>query len=191
MAFASGLLTLSCLFLIGKLSLGSILLLLVSGVVSLLYVIPVKGIIMREIPYMKVYLIAFTWAAVLILFPMLNEQKFEWNVLIQAVAHALFIISATIPFDIRDLKFDRDTHKTIPQVVGIVWSKVISVVLLVLFLFGMFWVTPSLLENPFFLVAIAIQFLLILLMNENRGDIYCAGAIDGAIGLIGLSYFLS
>lgn len=190
-AFASGLLTLSCLFLIGKLSLGSILLLLVSGIVSLLYVIPVKGIIMREIPYMKVYLIAFTWATVLILFPMLNEQKFEWNVLIQAVAHALFIISATIPFDIRDLKFDRDTHKTIPQVVGITWSKVISVVLLVLFLAGMFWVTPTLLENPFFLVAIAIQSLLILLMNENRGDIYCAGAIDGAIGLIGLSYFLS
>ena len=190
-AFASGLLTLSCLLLIGKLSLGSILLLLVSGIVSLLYVIPVKGIIMREIPYMKVYLIAFTWAAVLILFPMLNEQKFEWNVLIQAAAHALFIISATIPFDIRDLKFDRDTHKTIPQVVGIVWSKVVSAVLLVLFLAGTFWVTPALLENPFFLIAIVLQLLLILFMNENRGDIYCAGAIDGAIGLIGLSYFMS
>jgi hypothetical protein len=75
--------------------------------------------------------------------------------------------------------------------VGIVWSKVVSVVLLVLFLAGTFWVTPALLENPFFLIAIVLQLLLILFMNENRGDIYCAGAIDGAIGLIGLSYFMS
>ncbi len=189
--FASGLLTLSCLLLIGKLSLGSILLLIVSGVVSLLYVIPVKGIVMREIPYMKVYLIAFTWAAVLILFPMINEEKFEWKVVIQALAYVFFTISATIPFDVRDLKFDRDTHKTIPQVVGIGWSKVISIILLILFLIGSFWVHPELVQNFAFHAAIVVQFLLILFMNEKRGDLYCAGAIDGAIGLIGLSYFIS
>ena len=188
--FATGLLTLSCLLLIGKLSLGSILLLVVSGVVSLLYVIPIKGMIMREIPYMKVYLIAFTWAAVLILFPMLNEQKFEWDVLIQALAHALFIISAAIPFDIRDLKFDNDTQKTIPQVVGIGWSKVVSPILLLLFVAGVLFVTPEMGQNLAFLGAVVVQFLLVFFMNERRGDLYCAGAIDGAIGLIGLSYFL-
>lgn len=188
--FASGLLTLSCLLLIGKLSLGSILLLIISGAVSLLYVIPIKGIIMREIPYMKIYLIAFTWAAILILFPMLNEHLFEWNVMIQALAHALFIISAAIPFDIRDLKFDHDSQKTIPQVFGVGWSKVVSGILLALFVAANFFVVPELAKNAVFVAAISVQALLIVFMNERRGDLYCAGAIDGAIGLIGLSYFL-
>lgn len=189
--FASGLLTLSCLLLIGNISFGSIILLLVSGVVSLFYVIPVKGVIMREIPYIKVYLIAFTWAVVLILFPMINENKFEWPVLVHGLAHALFVISAAIPFDIRDVKFDQNSQKTIPQVVGVRWAKVISHLLLYIFIGLMLMFAPQLMINPFFYVAISVQFALLLFMNEKRGDIYCAGAIDGAIGLIGLSYFFN
>lgn len=189
--FASGLLTLSALLLIGKISLGSIVLLLVSGVVSLFYVIPVKGIVMREIPYIKVYLIAFTWAVVLILFPMINENKFEWPVLLHGLAHALFVISAAIPFDIRDVKFDQNSQKTIPQVVGVRWAKTISRSLLYVFAGLMIVFAPQLIFNPVFYIALGVQFMLLLFMNEKRGDIYCAGAIDGAIGLIGLSYFFA
>ena len=187
--FASGLLTVSCLMLIGKISIGSIILLSVSGVISLFYVIPIKGVVMREIPYIKVYLIAITWAVVLILFPMLNEGKFEWTVILHALAHAFFIVSAAIPFDIRDVKFDRDSHKTIPQVIGILWAKSISALLLLIFITIMVIFVPQLLFNTVFFIAISVQFALLLFMNENRGDLYCAGAIDGAIGLIGLSYF--
>ena len=189
--FASGLLTLSCLLLIGKVSMGSIILLLVSGVVSLFYVIPVKGVIMREIPYVKVYLIAFTWAVVLIVFPMINEDKFEWPVLLHGLAHALFVIAAAIPFDIRDVKFDQNSQKTIPQVVGIQWAKGISHILLYSFIALMLVFAPQLIVNPVFYLAIGVQFTLLLFMNEKRGDVYCAGAIDGAIGLIGLSYFFN
>lgn len=189
--FASGLLTLSCLLLIGKISFGSVILLLTSGIISLFYVIPIKGVVMREIPYIKIYLIASTWAVVLILFPMLNEDKFEWPVVLHALAHALFIISAAIPFDIRDVKFDRDSHKTIPQVIGVRWAKSISSLLLLLFLIIMIFSAPQLITSPVFYCALAVQLILLLFMNENRGDLYCAGAIDGAIGLIGLSYFFT
>ncbi len=187
--FASGLLTFSCLLLIGKISLGSILLLLISGIISLFYVIPIKGVIMREIPYIKIYLIAIIWAVVLILFPMLNENKFEWSVVLHAFAHALFIISVAIPFDIRDVKFDHDSHKTIPQVIGIRWAKSISALLLVSFLLIMVLSVPQLMVSPIFYAVVAVQLTLLLFMNENRGDLYCAGAIDGTIGLVGLSYF--
>lgn len=189
--FASGLLTLSCLLLIGKISLASVILLFTSGIISLFYVIPIKGVIMREIPYIKIYLIAITWAVVLILFPMLNENKFEWTIVLHVLAHALFIISVAIPFDIRDVKFDRDSHKTIPQVIGIRWAKSISTVLLMSFLLIMVLSAPQLLVSPVFYIALTVQLTLLLLMNENRGDIYCAGAIDGAVGLIGLSYFFA
>jgi len=188
--FASGLMTLSSLLLIGKLSLASIALLLGSGIVSLFYVIPVKGIIMREIPYIKVYLIAFTWAAVLIIFPILNEEKYHWTVWIHGLAHALFIISVAIPFDIRDVKFDQNSQKTIPQVVGVAWAKALSILLLFLF-YGLMVIYGSLNPVGDFLLVIAVMLFLILNMNEKRGDVYCAGAIDGAIGLIGMSYFFA
>ena len=187
--FASGLLTFSCLLLIGKLAWGSIILLRVSGVVSLFYVIPVKGIIMREIPYAKVYLIAFTWAAVLIIFPMVNEEKYHWTVLMHGLAHALFVVAAAIPFDIRDVKFDQQSQKTIPQVLGVFWSKVLAILLLFIF-YGLMIIFSRIQPIGDFLLALAVSFFLILNMNEKRGDIYCAGAIDGAIGLIGVSYFL-
>jgi 4-hydroxybenzoate polyprenyltransferase len=187
--FASGLLTLSCLLLIGNISFGSIILLLVSGIVSLFYVIPVKGIVMREIPYIKVYLIAFTWAVVLILFPMINEGKFQYDVLMHGLAHAFFVIAVAIPFDIRDLQFDRDSQKTIPQVMGAFWAKWLSYFLLWGFIALMILFEPKLMLSPTFYLGVILQFLLIVFMNEKRGDLYCAGAIDGAIGLIGLSYF--
>lgn len=189
--FASGLLTISCLLMIGKVSFGSIILLLISGVISLFYVIPVKGIVMREIPYIKVYLIAITWAIVLILFPILNEGKFTISVVFHVIAHAIFIIAVAIPFDIRDVKFDQRTQRTIPQIIGVIWAKSVSSTLLFLFLMIMLFSTPALWETPVIIPAVFVQLALILYMNEKRGDIYCAGAIDGAIGLIGLSYFFA
>lgn len=189
--FASGLLTLSSLLLIGRISVGSVLLLLISGVVSLFYVIPVKGVVMREIPYIKVYLIAFTWAVVLILFPMINENKLEYSVLMHGLALVFYIIATAIPFDIRDVKFDQSSQKTIPQVMGVAYAKWLSYFLLLGFIALMIVFEPKLMLSPIFYFAVSVQFLLVVFMNERRGDLYCAGAIDGAIGLIGVSYFLT
>lgn len=188
--FASGLLTLSCLLMIGKMTFASVLLLLISGVVSLLYVIPIKGMVMREIPYIKAYLIAGTWVVVLIVFPMVNEGKFTTLTLFHALAHALFFISVAIPFDIRDVKYDAASQKTIPQVMGIRCAKVISTVFLFTFIAMMLFVNEAIIANYGFYFAGFILFLLILFTTETRGDLYCGGAIDGSIGLIGLSYFL-
>ncbi len=189
--FASGLLTISSLLFIGKISPGAVLLLSVSGVVSLFYVIPIKGVIMREIPHIKIYLIAMTWAVVLILFPMINEEKFVWNIALHALAHTFYIISVAIPFDIRDVKFDRNSHKTIPQVVGIRSAKIVSITLLTAFFVIMVMFEPQLIYAPVFYIAAGAQYVLLLYMNENRGDLYCAGAIDGVIGLVGISYFFA
>ena len=99
------------------------------------------------------------------------------------------MISAAIPFDIRDVKFDQNSQKTIPQVVGVFWAKTLSIILLLMFAGLMMIYEPRLELAWAFYLAITIQLILLLFMNENRGDTYCAGAIDGAIGLIGVSYF--
>ena len=140
---------------------------------------------------LKIHLIAFSWVTVLILFPALNEGIFNDALVWMAIAHYFYVIAVTIPFDIRDLKFDRESQMTIPQVVGQGWAKVSSIVLLVVFSGLMIWKMPNLLVNPMFYGAVLVQLLLTVFMNETRGDIYCAGAIDGSIALLGISYFLS
>lgn len=189
--FASGLMTVSALMMIGNISLDAVLILSASGIISLFYVLPIKGVIMREIPYIKIYLIAFTWAAVLIVFPMLNEDKFSWIVVLHALGTVFYVIAVAIPFDIRDVKFDRLSQRTIPQVIGVNRAKLISVLLILSFLGIMLIFSPVLISQPAFYLAVFIQMLLLLFMHEDRGDLYCAGGIDGAIGLIGLSYFLA
>lgn len=160
----------------------------VSALVSLLYVKRIKGRNLREIPYIKIHLIALTWVVVLIAFPMLNEGETDQLVWI-SVAHYLYVLAVTIPFDIRDLKYDNPSQKTIPQVIGVEASRILSLFLLVVFSVMMLYIDPRLWANAMFYTAVLIQMLLVLLMNEDRPDTYCAGYIDGAIAILGLSYY--
>ncbi|MDX2359630.1 MAG: hypothetical protein QNK23_02410 [Crocinitomicaceae bacterium] len=160
----------------------------VSALISLLYVVKIKGRNMREIPYLKIHLIAFTWVLMLILFPMINEGSKE-NIIWISIAHYCYVLAVTIPFDIRDLKYDTPSHKTIPQVIGVTASKMLSTLLLIAFGAMMALENPILFTGGFFPLSILVQIILVLFMNEKRSDAYCAGAVDGAIALLGLSYF--
>lgn len=120
---------------------------------------------------------------------MLNEgvtdQVFEYG-----IAHYAYVLAVTIPFDIRDLKYDSKSQKTIPQVMGVNASKVLSIALLFACMSLLFALVPALKENYLFYLAVGIQMLLVGFMSESRSDLYCAGYIDGSIALLGLSYLL-
>ncbi|MBL1281259.1 MAG: hypothetical protein COA33_013355 [Fluviicola sp.] len=173
---------------IQKLGVSTFVLLLVSGFISTFYVLKIGKKNMRELPLIKIHLIAFTWVAVLIVFPLLNEEILLATLYI-ALAHYAYVVAVTIPFDIRDLIYDAPSQKTIPQLLGIKGSKVLAIALLLLFFSSMTNLRPELLLNPLFYIAVATQIVLVLFMNKNRGDFYCAGLIDGAIALLGVSYF--
>lgn len=161
-----------------------------AGVISVLYVLKLGKTNLRDIPHVKIYLIAFVWAVMIVLFPLMNEGQLEGNIHL-FILHFLYILAVTIPFDIRDLKYDHDYHKTIPQLVGVLGAKIIGVGLLVIFAAGMFYFDASFISNPYFYVALVTQMLLIVFMTVKRSDLYCAGFIDGAIALLGLSYWMN
>jgi hypothetical protein len=161
-----------------------------ASIISLLYVLKIKSRPLRETPHLKSHLIAFSWMAVIILFPVLNEGK-EISLLFVALAHYLYTLAVTIPFDIRDLKYDHPSQKTIPQVLGVVPAKIVAGCLILGFAGLMLLSFPKLSYNYVFYVAVVAQIILLALMNENRSDYYCAGLIDGAIALVGLSYFVA
>jgi len=156
--------------------------------ISVLYVVRINGRNMREFPHIKIHLIALTWVLVLFLFPMMNEEINTVRIG-YCSAFYLYILAVTIPFDIRDLKYDQVSQRTIPQLIGVFNSKVLAVILLIISTIIFVLLVPTLRINPLFFVSMIVQSILIINMNKNRGDFYCAGLIDGAIAVLGLSFF--
>ena len=86
---------------------------------------------LRDVPYIKIYAIAFTVTAVTLLIPLL-EFKIELEALVLLVfGRVLLVVALTIPFDIRDVDLDRPYGiKTIPLSLGVERSVKLAVLLL-------------------------------------------------------------
>jgi 4-hydroxybenzoate polyprenyltransferase len=95
------------------------------GILSFFYSFPVSGnkncfLGLREVPYLKIFLIAFVWSATTILLPVIqaNAKIFEPHVMMLFAERFFFIFAITIPFDIRDMQADQDAGlKTIPLLI--------------------------------------------------------------------------
>lgn len=148
-----------------------IFVLIVVGLISLLYAWKKW----REVMFVKIFLISISWALMTVVFPLYGKIEIKeieplfWSVF-------LFIFSITIPFDIRDMQYDKDKI-TIPLQIGIVWSKVLAIILL--------WVSFFLLGQVFFLYTSIFFYLLtsiiILLSEENRQEYFYSLLVDGLI----------
>ena len=98
------------------------------GTISVLYAIPFikRKISLRDIPFLKIHLIAISWSLVSSVF-VLNNVPHPFLIFLEKY---LFVLAITIPFDIRDIGVDEPNKKTIPQLFGINSSKILSVFLL-------------------------------------------------------------
>ena len=100
--------------------------LLPMAIISVAYVIPFYKsqsgwLRLRDVPSIKIFLIALTWAFVTEGLPsILATNKIDFLPLLERF---LFILAITIPFDIRDLHFDHMRLKTIPQMLGVNKAK--------------------------------------------------------------------
>lgn len=112
----------------------------VGGFVSILYVLRIgkrkgRSLAVRELPFIKIVLIALSWVITGVIFPFVHHG--DWAVLESkellwiSFEKFCFIIAITIPFDIRDLEYDDKGMKTIPQLLGINGSLWMSRILIV------------------------------------------------------------
>lgn len=97
--------------------------LLVPGLISLGYVFPILGPYgrLRDLNYVKIFLIALIWSAVTTTLPFieLGGTHYTFAILL-FLERALFVFAITIPFDIRDYSIDAETKvKTLPISLGI------------------------------------------------------------------------
>lgn len=157
--------------------------------VSFFYIVRVGRVNLRELPFIKIHLIALSWVFMVAILPLLNEDASMKSLWFFGAIHYLYIIAVTIPFDIRDMSFDAKFQRTIPQVFGIRYAKLIALLCLIGFYFLSIYQIPSLGYNLLFLVAISLQLVLILNTNKIQSEFYASGWIEGSIFLLGIAYF--
>lgn len=92
--------------------------------------LPKKAISLRRIPGLKIFVIAFCFAGITVLFPLVqNEVAISLEIIPLFVQRLLFVILITLPFDIRDINYDSKALKTIPQLFGVRVAKILGAIL--------------------------------------------------------------
>lgn len=156
-------------------------------IVSLLYslrIIPKKrgGLMpLRNVPLIKVFLIAYVWSCVTVLLPLLsiNIPVFSADTGILFLRRFCFLFALTLLFDIRDFNKDKYTGTlTFPGLVGVRHTKFLSMTLLGLFA----WLTWQTERGPALLaleLSAGVAALVVLLTHEKRSDFYFLILADG------------
>ncbi len=169
----------------------SLFLLLPLGMVAMMYPLPVffwnrKWWRLREIPGVKIFLIALVWSVVTVgLLVAEHNVSLTTDVWMLFLHRLCFIFAITIPFDIRDLKYDSLKLKTIPVLLGETKARYIalgSVALYELLVVGQFFLGEMMSIRTLIalLCVSATTALLLLKSTSERGEYYFSVWVEGA-----------
>lgn len=150
-----------------KLSLTSLLISIPFSLLVLFYSIPLKTQkSLRNIPSLKIIIIAVAWAGTTVVLPFFSAEKIiNSNLILLTLQRFIFVITLTLPFDIRDFEQDKTTLKTFPQLIGIQKTKKLGFILLLISMFLEFFISPT--QKTKIIFAIILIFLLILLQRAS------------------------
>jgi hypothetical protein len=107
-----------------------------AGACAALYVLPsspkarqVWGL--RRVPGLKSFLIAFAWAAMTLSVAMSGGEGHVRTQVIQLFAMQFcFFLAIALVFDIRDVHYDMPSIRSVPQLIGERWTRVLAVILM-------------------------------------------------------------
>jgi hypothetical protein len=106
------------------------------GFINLIYAVPLPKKSLREIPLLKVFIIAIIWAIVTVIFPFLyidTLSPFNELWVFEIIERFFLVVLLMVPFEIRDYQYDKSYLKTIVMVMGIRQTKLFAISLIVLF----------------------------------------------------------
>nr|WP_262902029.1 hypothetical protein [Winogradskyella vincentii] len=167
-----------------QLLVNSKVLILLLGVITFLYAIPLlpkKYFIddqsnLRQISGLKVYVIAIVWSLSTVVLPLIqNEIEIGADVVITSLQRFCYIIVLMLPFEIRDLNYDSLKLGTIPQRIGVKRTKIIGIFLLMLFFFLEYFKNE--IDSKALIILLTITFvtaLFLVFSNKNQSKYYSA-----------------
>lgn len=160
------------------------------ALITLLYTFPLFTFRLRQIPYLKIFLIAVVWSGITTILPALDSNLFIYssNFILLFISRIIFIFAITIPFDIRDLETDKLVGlKTIPTLVTESSAILISQLSLILFIILSLVLFKKHLSFQLPLVISIVTTLFILSNKKLRSSkYYHYGFLDGCILLQGV-----
>ena len=177
-----------CFFLFFSLKLATQYSLVLAALLSLAYVLPVfGGQRLRDLPFIKIFTIAFVWAFVTVILPIQEyEQLIDSHTILLFLEKTFFIFALTIPFDIRDMDWDARTNvKTIPLSMGIQKAKLLSILSLLISVFIIIVLKKqsvySLINTLALLLSYAVSIFVIMCTQKDRNDYFFYGLTDGML----------
>lgn len=143
---------------------------------TLLYTVPFfpNKVNIRNWSGVKIYIVAFCWAGITILLPLINSNtEISTDVFLKFGQRFLLVIILILIFEIIDLKNDAPSLETVPQKIGVKRTKYLGLYLLIPFYFLEFlksdFNTNQLWIN---LVLITITGLFTIFANPERSKYY-------------------
>ena len=122
----------------------------------------------------KIYIVAFCWVGVTLVLPILNADiAITADLYFKCIQRFILIFVLILIFEINDLANDDSHLQTVPQQIGVKHTKVLGLLLTILFFFLEFF------KNNFDQKQIIVNFILVVLVslflifvNENRSKYY-------------------
>jgi len=157
------------------------LLFLVTSILGLLYCLPFPGlkINFRGLKGLKIHLVALSWVLTSVYLPItlleIMPENLSWD---YAFQRYLFVLAATIPFEIRDLKLDAPQLSTWPQKWGIQKTQWLGGLLLLLFV--LLDIYHSISSNFLLVLGIAILLMgFVLKSKAEQSKYFCSFWVEG------------
>jgi 4-hydroxybenzoate polyprenyltransferase len=174
--------------------------LLPAGFIAVLYVSPFSGkdgqaIGLRQVPGLKVLLIAFVCVTITVAVPMAYDEVGHSTagiVLMMCMRLPLFM-AISIAFDIRDTAFDPPSLRTIPQLLGVRGAKTMAILLLIssalfehVFLRGLGYATSAFIA----MLGYAVAIMLVAFAKPHQGPLFYGLLLDGVLVLLPVCMWL-
>jgi hypothetical protein len=192
--------TLGMAYFVFELAIYQIIVLALTGLISLAYAFPLipssKGIIsLRLVPGLKLWIIVLAWTLSTVILPVIGAQLSTSFIALFVLQQACFVAALTIPFDIRDLPVDWPWQKTIPQVFGVNQARNLALLfLLISAVAGFLLFQLRDIDLNFFLIHLSVLFLsgtLISKVKTKNDELYFSIAIDGMLIIQGVAFILA
>src|SRR5690554_6262214 len=169
------------------------------GVIALAYSVPLLGKRfsrapnsektrrrLKDIPGLKIFLIALVWAAVSVLLPALHAgvPLGSEDVALTFLARMVFIFAITLPFDIRDMRGDaRAGIRTLPMVLGPARTRLVALALMLVFSALVLIHYGARLDGPTLPLLMSAVFTgaALVFCAKPRHEFYYVGLLDGTL----------
>jgi len=151
---------------------------------------------LREMPRLKIFWIVSVWTLVSVLL-VASESGFSFSteIWLLLASRFCFVLALTIPFDIRDLKYDKSSMKTIPQLFGVEKSKQLALISLAFF--ELTAIVHYIVADFSFYFLLALLFtslyvgILVYKTNEERKETFYTFWLEGSSLLMCFLLFIS